>query len=204
MSPSPLPPLWIARHGQTDLNIDERWQGRLDPPLNALGLAQADALAARWRPADTPSALPRLRRIVCSPQLRARQTAAPLAQALGLEVVLDARFRERDFGIFEGLTAAEALARHPEAARAQVAWRWDRSPEGAEAVQAVVDRVAEGLQALRAEAALAQAQGSPGAVLVVCHGFVVRCLRHLLDGVSAEDFFTQTRLGNGEVLSLAW
>ncbi len=39
--------LLIARHGQTDLNVDDRWQGRLDLKLNAVGLAQARALAER-------------------------------------------------------------------------------------------------------------------------------------------------------------
>ena len=32
--------LLLARHGETDLNTEERWQGRIDAPLNAAGLAQ--------------------------------------------------------------------------------------------------------------------------------------------------------------------
>ena len=47
--------LLMARHGQTDLNIDERWQGRTDLPLNATGFAQADTMAAALPSASMPS-----------------------------------------------------------------------------------------------------------------------------------------------------
>jgi broad specificity phosphatase PhoE len=178
--------LLLARHGQTDLNVDERWQGRLDLPLNATGLAQARQLAL-----DLPSGI---HAIVASPMQRARQTAAPVAQALGLQPWLDTDFRERDFGVFEGLTADEAARQYPELAARNVAYRWDDQPPGAESTRAVVDRVSQGLRRLRE-------QHDGQTVLLVSHGFVVRCLRHLIDGVSEADFFAVDRIPNGSFLT---
>jgi probable phosphoglycerate mutase len=53
--------------------------------------------------------------------LRARQTAEPVTRALGLVPRLDADFRERDFGIFEGITADDAVRQYPELAARNVA-----------------------------------------------------------------------------------
>jgi broad specificity phosphatase PhoE len=178
--------LLLARHGQTDLNVDERWQGRIDAPLNAAGVAQAQNLA-RELPAGIDA-------LVASPLLRARQTAAPAAERLGLAVRLDADFRERDFGVFEGLTEAEVAAQFPELAARNAAYRWDMEPPGAESTRAVVERVARGLQRL--------CDGHRGqTVLLVSHGFVVRCLRHLIDGVGEADFFAAARIPNGSFLT---
>lgn len=181
--------LLLARHGQTDLNIDERWQGRLDLPLNATGRAQAEALAAALPPG--------IEALVASPQLRARQTAMAVASARGLDIEFDALFRERDFGVFEGLTADEARVQHPALWAANAAYRWDLQPPGAEPTQAVVDRVAEGLQAL-------QRRHAGRRVLLVSHGFVVRCLRYLIDGLSQQDFFAAERIPNGGYIRRRW
>lgn len=178
--------LLMARHGETDLNTDERWQGRLDEPLNATGLAQAERLAL-----SLPGGIHAL---VVSPMLRARQTAAPVGRALGLVPRLDADFRERDFGVFEGLTADEAAQQFPELAARNVAYRWDEAPPQAEATRAVVDRVARGLQRLRE-------QHDGQTVLLVSHGFVVRCLRYLIDGLGDDAFFAAERIPNGSFLT---
>lgn len=179
--------LHLARHGQTDLNIDDRLQGRADPPLNATGLAQAQALAQRV-PASVQV-------IVCSPQLRARQTAQPAADRLGLPLLTMAEFRERDFGVLDGLTPAEAAAREPEMWATGGVWQWERWPEGAESTQDVVDRVAAGLRQLHARYAGQE-------VLLVSHGFTTRALRFWLEGVPREHFFAAQRLENGQLLSL--
>jgi len=178
--------LLMARHGQTDLNTDERWQGRLDLPLNATGFAQAEQLAL-----DLPQTIDAL---VVSPMQRARQTAEPVVRARGLVPRFDADFRERDFGVFEGLTADEAALQFPELAARNVAYRWDEQPPGAEATRAVVDRVARGLAQLRAH-------HDGQTVLLVSHGFVVRCLRYLIDGLSADEFFAAERIPNGAFLA---
>ncbi|MDP2406462.1 MAG: histidine phosphatase family protein [Hydrogenophaga sp.] len=178
--------LLMARHGQTDLNTDERWQGRIDMPLNAAGLAQAEQLAL---------ALPGgIDVLVVSPMLRARQTAEPVALARGLVPRFDADFRERDFGIFEGLTADEAAQQFPELAARNVAYRWDQEPPEAESTRAVVDRVARGLAQLRV-------MHGGQTVLLVSHGFVVRCLRYLIDGLSDDAFFAADRIPNGSFLT---
>lgn len=92
----------LIRHGETDWNAERRIQGHRDLPLNAVGLAQAEALARGL--ADL-----RADAIFSSDLLRARQTAQPLADALGLELQLDPDLRERNFGCCEGRTIDEVM-----------------------------------------------------------------------------------------------
>ena len=81
--------LVLVRHGQTDWNVNGRLMGRSDVELNEHGQAQAqavaDALKALGRPIDA---------IVSSPQVRARQTAYALSEAMGLDVGVEAGFDE--------------------------------------------------------------------------------------------------------------
>ena len=99
--------LIVVRHGETTWNADRRMQGQQDSPLSERGLAQARALGARFvaEPFD---------HLYSSDLARAYQTAAAIAERTGHEINVDTRLRERAFGIFEGLTAAEMAARHPE------------------------------------------------------------------------------------------
>ena len=87
--------LYVARHGQTQWNVDNKVCGVTDVPLTDVGLEQACRLAeeaARY-PIDV---------IIASPLLRARQTAETVAAALGLPVAVDERLHEQRYGIFEG------------------------------------------------------------------------------------------------------
>jgi probable phosphoglycerate mutase len=98
---------YFARHGETDWNAVGRWQGQTDIPLNDVGREQARALAARIR-------LEGIRAVGSSDLSRARETAEIVARELGLAAsYMDPAFRERAYGIFEGLTPAECLTRHP-------------------------------------------------------------------------------------------
>jgi probable phosphoglycerate mutase len=100
--------LLLLRHGQTALSVERRFSGHGDPALTDLGVAQAAALAARV------AALPRPPVAVwASPLARAYDTAVPLAKALGVEVRVEERLRECDFGAWEGLTFGEVQERHP-------------------------------------------------------------------------------------------
>jgi broad specificity phosphatase PhoE len=93
----------LVRHAQSEWNASGRWQGHADPPLSPEGEAQARALAERMR-GQAASLL------VSSDLRRAVQTAAPLAEVLGLEHRVDAALRELDVGRWSGLVRDEIEA----------------------------------------------------------------------------------------------
>lgn len=86
---------YLLRHGETDLNLQGVLQGSIDAPLNDTGRAQARAAAGALAGRG-------IRRIVASPQKRARHTADIVAQVLGLAVEEHPDLRERDWGVHEG------------------------------------------------------------------------------------------------------
>jgi probable phosphoglycerate mutase len=88
--------LYYTRHGQTAWNATNRVCGVSDLPLDSVGMAQAQALAKQV------ARLGEVELIVASPMLRARQTAAAVAEAIGRPVVVDQRLREWDYGRLEG------------------------------------------------------------------------------------------------------
>jgi probable phosphoglycerate mutase len=99
--------LLLIRHGETDWNRRQCFQGQIDVPLNDTGLAQARRMAERLTSE-------RIDALVVSDLMRARQTAAPLAQALGLTPRLEPALREQSFGILEGMSFDEIRQRHPD------------------------------------------------------------------------------------------
>ena len=99
--------LLAIRHGETEWNSEGRFQGHLNSVLNQEGLAQAKALGARL-------AKERFDLLLSSDLGRALQTASAIAMSTGHEILLEPRLRERNMGIFQGLTAAEARLRYPD------------------------------------------------------------------------------------------
>ena len=97
--------LLFIRHGETDWNRQQRFQGQIDVPLNDTGRAQAQRLKQRLS-AEAFDVL------ISSDLNRAQQTAAPLAQALGLQPQLVPGLREQHFGAWEGLDVPTIKARH--------------------------------------------------------------------------------------------
>ncbi len=93
--------LFLVRHGATIWHAENRYAGVSDVALDPRGYAQAERLAAWTSEAG-------LAAIFSSPLSRARETAAPAARAAGLELQIDERLREIDFGKIEGKTMAEA------------------------------------------------------------------------------------------------
>jgi broad specificity phosphatase PhoE len=101
--------LLLVRHGESQWNIEGRYQGWQDPPLSALGRRQAAAVAARLADGvQRPAA------VVSSPLQRASDTAAAIAEACGVPLTLDTRLREICHGEWEGLLRAEVERRWPE------------------------------------------------------------------------------------------
>jgi len=141
--------LYLARHGETDWNRQQRWQGQTDIPLNSTGRAQAQRLAHKVAHLG-------LTHVYASDLSRARQTGQIIAEHLGLPPVeAFSDLRERNFGVFEGLTRVECETQYPDHWKA---YRSDRRvmPPGSEPHQDVIDRM------LRRITALANAPESSG------------------------------------------
>ena len=148
------------RHGRTPWNVENRFQGATDVPLDEVGLAQAEAAAPALARMD-PAA------IVSSDLSRARVTAEVLGGLSGLTVATDPRLRETEGGAWQGRTRSEIVADHPELFRGWVAGNDVRPPGGEsrdEVVARVVDAVNGHLAALPAGTTL----------VVVSHGGAIR------------------------------
>jgi 2,3-bisphosphoglycerate-dependent phosphoglycerate mutase len=100
--------LFLFRHGETDWNREGRLQGHTDTPLNATGLAQAEALTERLRPH-------RLDAVVSSDLARALTTGRIVAEGLGVPLIREPGLREANIGEAEGLYWPEVKSRFGEA-----------------------------------------------------------------------------------------
>lgn len=158
----------LLRHGRTAWNAERRFQGQADPPLDEVGRAQAYEVAALIA-ALQPDLL------VSSDSARAAQTAEIVADVTRLAVRLDARFRERDLGHWEGLTREEVAARYPDEYADWAAGR-EVSRRGGETRQQVAER---------AHAAFRDLPEVPTAV-VVTHSATAMALTNALLGIAQE------------------
>jgi probable phosphoglycerate mutase len=157
--------LW--RHGQTTWNVEHRFQGQTDIPLDEVGEAQAEQAAACLA-ALRPDAL------FSSDLIRAQQTAAPLARLTGLPVSLEKDLRERFGGDWEGLADAEIRERYP---AERVTW----NPPNGEPTLVVADRVAGAFSRIADTL-------EPGQLAVlVAHGAALRLGMERTLGILAQD-----------------
>lgn len=157
----------LVRHGQTDWNLTRRAQGHIDIPLNATGRQQSQLLARRlasWR----------IQAIYSSDLARASETAAILGQEIGLKPILDAAFRERNGGIFQGHTGEELKRLHPESLQAFL--EHGRPPSGAESNLDLARRAVPRLEEI-AEAHRGQE------IALVSHGGTLRVIIAYLLGL---------------------
>lgn len=127
--------LILIRHGQTDWNVEGRYQGQADPPLNDVGRKQANATA------DQLASLP-IEAIYTSTLKRALETAKIIArQHTGLAVTQDERLREINLGAWEGMLSRDIPADYPDAwAMRQQDPVHSRAP-GGESIAEVAKRV---------------------------------------------------------------
>lgn len=160
--------LFVARHGQTRWNLENKVCGRTDQPLTEVGLEQAQLLAERTKGLAIDV-------IISSPMLRARQTAAPTAALHGLEVLVDNRLIEQDYGIYEGVSRSHegflANKRH-------FAYRYP----GGESMMDVAHRVYGLLEEIKERYAGKN-------VLLVCHGGVCRVIRTYFEDMTNDEYF---------------
>jgi broad specificity phosphatase PhoE len=152
---------WVVRHGQTDWNLQGRWQGQAPhaPGLNETGFAQAESLVAQLVGV-------RFTAIYSSDLLRARQTAEKVAETQGLGILLEPRLREVNLGDWEGLFSSEVEARYPlELEEREKDPLHARPPQG-ETLAEVAERARAALMDISQDQA-------HGPVMIVSHGLTL-------------------------------
>lgn len=183
--------LVLTRHGQTVWHRENRYAGVSDIDLTELGHRQAAALA-EWTRSTRPDA------IVCSPVRRARETAGPSADVLGVDPEVVEGLREVSFGVAEGLTLAE-LERETNGHDIVRRFRHDPAAHpfpGADAPDLAADRGAAALRHVAAE-------HLDRTVLVVAHNTLLRLALCSLLGIEVSRYRTVfPRLDNGALTHL--
>lgn len=170
----PAHPFYMIRHGETDWNAEQRFQGHKDIPINTTGRRQAAAyaqmmgeerldLAAWW--------------FMTSPLCRTRTTMQIMRAELGLEpdgYAIDPELIEVTFGDWEGHTIAELkpVALELVAARSRDKWRF--IAPGGESYAIAAQRVRRFLERLDRPA------------IIVTHGGIIRSARHLIEGIDGD------------------
>lgn len=186
--------IYLVRHGETEWNVERRMQGRKESRLTPRGQRQAAAVAglvADFVARDPPAPW----RLVSSPLGRARETAAAIAQRLGVQVEIDERLAEIAFGEWEGRLRDEVAPKHPELFASR---DWLVSPPGGESFEEVWARAAGWLGD--------QPPEPERRVIAVSHGVTGRLIRGAYAGLSRHETLMQEvpqdavyRLMNGQV-----
>ena len=153
--------LLLVRHGETDWNLAQRFQGHSDVPLNQVGLQQAQALKDRLSDEIITS-------FYSSDLERAHETAKIIANRK-IDLQSDARLREVHFGDWEGLTYYEIQKKYP---GQLAAWEQDVykvAPPNGETLEALASHTQSFLNDLLLN-------HKDETILIVAHGGVIRVL----------------------------
>lgn len=151
--------LVLIRHGETEWNRDGRIQGHRDSPLTATGIAQAEACANRLQSEV-------IEHVIASDLPRVKHTADILVAGRNLSIQFGPEFRERAYGIGEGMTFAELDAIHPEMYSSLRTTDPDFTVEGGESRRQFHDRITRAMWR-------AVGDHSGKRILIVTHGGVL-------------------------------
>jgi len=181
--------IFLIRHGETEWNLQRRMQGHSNSKLTSVGQFQIQALGQWMKNVPFDS-------IYSSDTLRARLTAEAITQFSGHKIKFDQRLREKNLGVFEGLTTEEASEKFPEIFGLFKTSGSNYIIDEGESTQQVLDRALEIVEEILVK-------HSEERVLLVTHGGFVRVLvKHTL-GLSLDSptcFFIK----NTGVFSLEW
>lgn len=160
--------LLLARHGQTEANAKQVFQGQTGAGLDDVGRGQAVRLAARVRALGVA-------RLVASDLERAVETATIVNEALKLPLELDSTLREIDVGTWSGLTYEQAAQRHPA--------EWTAWHEGGDPRRGGGETYGELAQRISSALALIAETSAGKTTLVVTHGAALRSFVCLVLGI---------------------
>ena len=179
----------LIRHGETEWNSQKRMQGHSNSDLSEVGRGQIQALGELMKNVSFDH-------IYSSDSLRTRQTAEAITQYSGHTLQFDQRIREKNLGVFEGLTSTEAKERHPEVYRLFKTAGANYVIDEGESTQQLLERALEFIEEIR----LRHPQER---VVMVTHGGVVRVLMKYTLGLSI-DAPTRFIIKNTGIFGLIW
>ena len=181
--------LILIRHGETLWNTQLRMQGSLDSDLTPKGETQIKALG-EWMK-EVPFDY-----LYCSDTPRAHKTAEAIRKFTGHNLNFDKRLREKNLGVFEGLTSEEARERYPENFQQFKTAGASYVIDQGESTQQLLKRALDAIEEIR--------DRHPQKVAVaVTHGGVVRVLMKHVLGIPL-DAPTQFLIGNTGIFRLVW
>jgi alpha-ribazole phosphatase len=164
--------LILIRHGETDWNVEDRYTGQSDIPLNARGLQQADTLASNER-------VKKIDAIYSSDLQRASETATRLRADRDIPLHLDRRLREIHQGEWEGLHFDEIHARYRQAWKRRKNAPLEVAPPGGETVGEVRQRVLEATREI-------VERHPEETVAIVSHGLALAIIQVEVKGLSID------------------
>ena len=159
--------IYLARHGQTQWNVEKRICGRADVPLTPVGYQQAENLAQKIVDEKI-----NLNKIIVSPLSRAQDTAKVVNEKLKLPIITDKRLTEMDFGIYDGQAIANVEFQK---VRVELSLPF---PNG-ESVLDVAGRIYP---------LLIELEAAKEDVLLICHNAVSRVVDNYFYGKRMKDF----------------
>jgi len=177
--------IFFVRHGLTDWNIQRRFQGTCDIPLNEAGIQQAQTAASRCAQLG-------FERIYHSTLLRAAQTAQIIADQSGTSLFPCSGFNEVCLGAFQSLNHEQAKAQYPQAYEQYFADRINAAPPGGESLFQVQQRALAALESVEREAAGCER------IAVVSHGALLKTLLGAIAGIPLEHF-ARFDVSNGSI-----
>ena len=181
--------LILIRHGETLWNTQLRMQGSLDSDLTPKGETQIKALG-EWMK-EVPFDY-----LYCSDTPRAHKTAEAIRKFTGHNLNFDKRLREKNLGVFEGLTSEEARERYPETFQQFKTAGASYVIDQGESTQQLLERALDAIEEIRD-------RHPQKVVVVVTHGGVVRVLMKHVLGIPL-DSPTQFLISNTGIFRLVW
>ncbi len=182
--------LYFVRHGQSVANIRHIISNRESPfGLTSLGREQALALAKNLR--DIP-----ISRMICSPILRARETADILSLSFGIPYQITEALREYDCGILEDRSDAESWRRHREYFDDWTLRQdYSNKPEGGESFEEIRNRFVPFMEGL-----IHQTSDTDEHILLVGHGGLFLLMLPLILTNVDHPFAISHPIGNAEYI----
>lgn len=170
--------LYLIRHGETQGADKKRYKGHIDVPLSENGIKQMERLAEHI----SAEATSKLSAVYCSDLSRAIKSAEIIAEPHSIKPVVFKDLRERNFGIWEGMSFDEIKEKYPEEFKAWVSNPLKFSPMQGESTIEVKDRALKVLKGVLEK-------HKDESIAIVSHGGINRIILCHLLGIPLENIF---------------